>query len=104
MRQGKGVNTKFILSSRGLTRAVTMSSLLERHAGIRQMMDNGDLVPDTMVRVWTLATTSELSSGLSPWPGTKVGFESIFAGGHQVRLQSAHPLFACHSGHCPHHK
>ncbi|KAK9839848.1 hypothetical protein WJX81_005830 [Elliptochloris bilobata] len=46
---GKGVNTKFILSSRGLTRAVTMSSLLERHPGIRQMMDNGELVPDTMV-------------------------------------------------------
>lgn len=49
--QGKGVNTKFILSSRGLTRAVTMSSLLERHAGIREMMDKGDLVPDTMVGV-----------------------------------------------------
>ena len=53
MRQGKGVNTRFILSSRGLTRAVTMSSLLERHAGIREMMDNGDLVPDTMV--WRLS-------------------------------------------------
>jgi len=48
--QGKGVNTRFILNSRGLTRAVTMSSLLERHSGIRDMMDRGELVPDTMAR------------------------------------------------------
>lgn len=48
--QGKGVNTRFILNSRGLTRAVTMSSLLERHPGIRDMMDRGELVPDTMAR------------------------------------------------------
>lgn len=71
MRQGKGVNTKFILSSRGLTRAVTMSSLLERHAGIRQMMDNGDLVPDTMVRVWmpqVLPQTRRMARALGQAP------------------------------------
>ena len=46
---GKGANTPFILESRGLTRAVTMSSLLERHPGIRELMEAGELVPDTMV-------------------------------------------------------
>ena len=46
---GKGANTPFILDSRGLTRAVTMSSMLERHADIRELMDRGELVPDTMV-------------------------------------------------------
>jgi hypothetical protein len=47
--QGKGANTPFILESRGLSRAETMSSLLERHNGIRELMDKGELVPDTMV-------------------------------------------------------
>ena len=47
--QGKGANTPFILESRGLTRAETMSSLLERHAEIRDLMAQGELVPDTMV-------------------------------------------------------
>ncbi|BDA48136.1 probable adenylate kinase at N-terminal half [Coccomyxa sp. Obi] len=46
---GKGANTPFILESRGLTRAETMSSLLERHAEIRDLMAQGELVPDTMV-------------------------------------------------------
>ena len=48
--QGKGANTPFILESRGLNRAETMSSLLERHSGIKDLMDRGELVPDTMVR------------------------------------------------------
>lgn len=47
--QGKGANTPFILESRGLTRAETMSSLLERHSEIRDLMAQGELVPDTMV-------------------------------------------------------
>lgn len=47
---GKGANTPFILESRSLSRAVTMSSLLEGHAGIRDLMDKGELVPDSMVR------------------------------------------------------
>ncbi|KAK9907299.1 hypothetical protein WJX75_001001 [Coccomyxa subellipsoidea] len=46
---GKGANTPFILESRGLTRAETMSSLLERHSEIRDLMAQGELVPDTMV-------------------------------------------------------
>lgn len=50
--QGKGANTPFILESRGVNRAETMSSLLERHPGIRELMDRGELVPDTMVRIW----------------------------------------------------
>ena len=48
--QGKGANTPFILESRGVNRAETMSSLLERHAGIKDLMDRGELVPDTMAR------------------------------------------------------
>ncbi|EIE27218.1 hypothetical protein COCSUDRAFT_64127 [Coccomyxa subellipsoidea C-169] len=47
--RGKGANTPFILESRGLTRAETMSSLLERHSEIRHLMAQGELVPDTMV-------------------------------------------------------
>ncbi|KAK9819601.1 hypothetical protein WJX72_000150 [[Myrmecia] bisecta] len=46
---GKGVNTPFILKSRGLSRAVAMSELLERHEGIRELMNRGELAPDTMV-------------------------------------------------------
>jgi hypothetical protein len=49
--QGKGANTPFILESRGLSRAETMSSLLERHEGIKDLMDKGELVPDTMVSI-----------------------------------------------------
>lgn len=46
---GKGVNTPFILESRGLSRAVSMSSLFQQSEEIRQYMDRGELVPDTMV-------------------------------------------------------
>ncbi|KAK9843601.1 hypothetical protein WJX84_009096 [Apatococcus fuscideae] len=46
---GKGVNTPFILTSRGLDRAISMSSLLTRHAGIQELMDKGELIPDTLV-------------------------------------------------------
>jgi len=47
--QGKGANTPFILESRGLQRAETMSSLLERNTDIKDLMNRGELVPDTMV-------------------------------------------------------
>ncbi len=47
--QGKGANTPFILESRGLQRSETMSSLLERNPDIRDLMNQGELVPDTMV-------------------------------------------------------
>jgi len=46
---GKGVNTPFILESRSLSRAVTMSSLFQDREEIREIMDRGELVPDTMV-------------------------------------------------------
>lgn len=47
--QGKGANTPFILESRGLQRSETMSSLLERNPDIKDLMNQGELVPDTMV-------------------------------------------------------
>ena len=46
---GKGVNTPFILESRSLSRAVSMSSLFQDREEIREIMDRGELVPDTMV-------------------------------------------------------
>ena len=46
---GKGTNTVFILESRGLTRAVTMSSLLQSDARIAAAMAAGELVPDELV-------------------------------------------------------
>eukprot|EP00884_Botryococcus_braunii_P018635 jgi/Botrbrau1/5455/Bobra.27_1s0006.1 len=46
---GKGANTPFILESRGLTRAVSMSSLLEHNQSIKELMEAGELVPDAMV-------------------------------------------------------
>lgn len=47
--QGKGANTPFILEGRGLQRSETMSSLLERNPEIKDLMNQGELVPDTMV-------------------------------------------------------
>eukprot|EP00891_Asterochloris_glomerata_P009685 jgi/Astpho2/9685/e_gw1.00147.4.1_t len=46
---GKGANTQFILQSRGLSRAVPMSDMLERNAEIRALIEAGELVPDTLV-------------------------------------------------------
>lgn len=46
---GKGANTPFILESRGLSRAVSMSSLLEHNLSIKALMEAGELVPDAMV-------------------------------------------------------
>ena len=60
---GKGANTPFILESRGLNRAVTMSSLLERHDGCQALMQAGELVPDAMVRVWRCMH----HANMSPW-------------------------------------
>lgn len=56
---GKGVNTPYILESRGLTRAVSMSSLFQETPEIRQYMDRGELVPDTMV---SLISKNQLSA------------------------------------------
>lgn len=46
---GKGANTPFIMKSRGLSRAVPMSEMLERNPQIKHLMEAGELVPDTMV-------------------------------------------------------
>ena len=46
---GKGTNTVFILESRGLTRSVTMSSLLQSDPRIAAAMAAGELVPDELV-------------------------------------------------------
>ncbi|DBA88059.1 TPA: hypothetical protein ACH3X2_005062 [Trebouxia sp. C0005] len=46
---GKGANTPFIMKSRGLSRSVPMSDMLERNPQIKHLMESGELVPDTMV-------------------------------------------------------
>ncbi|DBA76165.1 hypothetical protein WJX77_008047 [Trebouxia sp. C0004] len=46
---GKGANTPFIMKSRGLSRSVPMSDMLERNPQIKHLMEAGELVPDTMV-------------------------------------------------------
>lgn len=46
---GKGANTPFICESRGISRAITMSSLLDSSDEIKAIKDRGELVPDTMV-------------------------------------------------------
>lgn len=46
---GKGTNMPFIMKSRGLSRAVGMSQLLDSSPDIRTIIDKGELVPDAMV-------------------------------------------------------
>ena len=42
----QGANTPFIMKSRGLSRAVAMSDMLNRNPQIKHLMDAGELVPD----------------------------------------------------------
>lgn len=42
----QGANTPFIMKSRGLSRAVPMSEMLERNPQIKHLMEAGELVPD----------------------------------------------------------
>lgn len=42
----QGANTPFIMKSRGLSRAVPMSEMLERNPQIKHLMESGELVPD----------------------------------------------------------
>ena len=56
--RAKGANTPFILESRGLQRSETMSSLLERNPEIKDLMNQGELVPDTMVLTYRAPYTS----------------------------------------------
>lgn len=46
---GKGTNMPFIMASRGLSRAIGMSQLLDGSPEIRSMIDRGELVPDAAV-------------------------------------------------------
>ncbi|KAI3433651.1 hypothetical protein D9Q98_003460 [Chlorella vulgaris] len=46
---GKGTNMPFIMKSRGLSRAVGMSQLLDTSPDIKGIIDRGELVPDHMV-------------------------------------------------------
>ena len=45
-RDVQGANTPFIMKSRGLSRAVPMSEMLERNPQIKHLMEAGELVPD----------------------------------------------------------
>ncbi len=42
----QGANTPFIMKSRGLSRSVPMSDMLERNPQIKHLMESGELVPD----------------------------------------------------------
>ncbi|EFN59083.1 hypothetical protein CHLNCDRAFT_137842 [Chlorella variabilis] len=46
---GKGTNMPFIMKSRGLSRAIGMSQLLDTSPEIKHIIDRGELVPDHMV-------------------------------------------------------
>jgi adenylate kinase family enzyme len=46
---GKGTNIPFILKTRGMSRAVGMSQLLDSSPEIREMIDRAELVPDALV-------------------------------------------------------
>ncbi len=46
---GKGTNIPFILKTRGMSRAVGMSQLLDSSPEIREMIDRAELVPDVLV-------------------------------------------------------
>lgn len=46
---GKGTNIPFIVRSRGLSRAVGMSALLENNVELKAIVDRGELVPDGLV-------------------------------------------------------
>lgn len=46
---GKGTNMPFIMKSRGLSRAIGMSQLLDTSNEIKHIIDRGELVPDHMV-------------------------------------------------------
>lgn len=46
---GKGTNMPFIMKSRGLSRTVGMSQLLDSSSEIRDIINRGELVPDSMV-------------------------------------------------------
>jgi adenylate kinase family enzyme len=46
---GKGTNIPFIMRSRGLSKAITMSQLLEGSEEVKHLIEKGELVPDALV-------------------------------------------------------
>jgi hypothetical protein len=70
---GKGANTPFILQSRGLSRAVTMSSLLDSNEEIRELKAKGELVPDGLSPRSELAPV--LVAGLAPQSRLQVSLQ-----------------------------
>ena len=47
----QGVNTPHILKTRGLTKHITISGLLEGDEEAARLIEQGEMIPDTMVRV-----------------------------------------------------
>ena len=47
----QGANTPFIMKSRGLSRSVPMSDMLERNPQIKHLMEAGELVPDVSASI-----------------------------------------------------
>lgn len=64
---GKGANTPYIMESRGITRAITMSSLLDSSEEIREIKNRGELIPDTVVGDALLNTIFQ--AGAAPGSG-----------------------------------
>lgn len=56
---GKSANRGWILETRGLTRCVTMSALLESNPAIVELMAAGELVPDSLVADALLASVCD---------------------------------------------
>lgn len=84
---GKGVNTPFILESRSLSRAVTMSSLFQDRDEIREIMDRGELVPDTMVGPLLVSLINHDNQGQRPF----LCLENAYSHGKiSVYVRSAH--------------
>ncbi|PNH12318.1 adenylate kinase, partial [Tetrabaena socialis] len=46
---GKGANTQHILKTRGLDHSVNLSSMLQTNEGTRELIERGELIPDSMV-------------------------------------------------------
>ena len=66
----QGANTPFIMKSRGLSRAVPMSEMLERNPQIKHLMEAGELVPDvshplhTLLQYFLRSSIFVLASGM----------------------------------------
>jgi adenylate kinase len=92
---GKGTNVPFIMRSRGLSRALGMSQLLDSSPEIRTIIDKGDLVPDGLVldALLDAILNPELNDGAGlvidgfPRTATQVDFVKAL---HDKLLESHH--------------